>query len=151
MITRATKPSFHLTPYVGVNDVRFGMQPAEVSLLLGPPDVVDLNGLGELDQCHGLLRVAFGAHDEGVVEFGLTPTCSVIIDGVSLFDADDPIAVLIQFDPDPRLLFGFLVFQAIGITLTGFHDADVSQRAVCLFARGRFDRFSADMTPYVLG
>lgn len=151
MTTKATKPSFYLRPYVGVNDVRFGMRPAEVSVLLGPPDVVDLNGFGEQDHYHGSLRVAFGVHDEGVVEFGLTPACSAVIDGVSLFDADDPIAVLIHLDRDPQLLFGFLVFQAIGITLTGFHDADVSQRAVCLFARGRFDRFSADMTPYVVG
>jgi len=150
MTTKATKSSFHLRPYVGVNDVRFGMRPAEVSALLGSPNVVDSNAFGEIDQHHGALRVAFGVHDEGAVEFGLTPACNVFIGGVSLFDSDDPIAVLVQLDSDPRLLFGFLVFQSIGITLTGFHDGDTSQRAACLFARGRFDRFATDMTPYIV-
>jgi len=148
MTDKAQKESYVLEPYVGAGTVRFGMPRAEVSALLGVPDVVDSSGLGELNEYYGAFRVAFDAADETVVELGFTPECDVVFDRISLFAVDDPITFLRKFDPQPRLLFGFLVFQRLGLTITGFHDGDVSQRAVCLFTRGRFERFANDMTPY---
>ena len=69
--------------------------------------------------------------------------------GVSIFSIDDPLEFLMSIDAHPQLLFGFLVFEGLGLTITGYHDGDVGQRAICLFMRERFRPFSADMTPYV--
>ena len=149
MTAKSPTQSFVLEPYVGAGKVRFGMRRSDVSALLGVPDVVDLSGLGERNEYRGALRVAFQASDETVAELGFTPECDVFLRGVPLFSTDDPVAFLRGIDARPQLLFGFLIFQALGLTITGFHDRDVSQRAVCLFAKGRFDRFSADMTAYM--
>ena len=149
MNVKALKRSFVLEPYVGADDIRFGMKRSEVSVRLGPPDVVDVSALGECNEHRSALRVAFDATDETVVELGFTPACDVVLRGVSLFSIDDPLEFLMSIDAHPQLLFGFLVFEGLGLTITGYHDGDVGQRAICLFMRERFRPFSADMTPYV--
>ena len=45
---------------------------------------------------------------------------------------------------------GFIVLLNLGITLTGFHDDDIYQRAVTVFARGRWDGQLSDLKPFDL-
>ena len=43
---------------------------------------------------------------------------------------------------------GFWVFLAIGVTSTGYHDGDRSQRAVTVFPRGGYsEEFLAETKP----
>ena len=46
---------------------------------------------------------------------------------------------LLKEDSCPYEYVGFVVLLDVGITLTGFHDGDVSQRAVTAFRQGRWD------------
>ena len=43
---------------------------------------------------------------------------------------------------------GFIVFLGLGLTLTGFHDGNDSQRAVTAFARGRWDHLRSKLRPF---
>ncbi len=51
----------------------------------------------------------------------------------------DPNPFLLSLDKNPRECFGFLVFTSLGITTTGFHDQDKSQRALTLFPKNAWD------------
>lgn len=83
-----------------------------------------------------------------VVEFAFVPGCRVILEGVSIFECADPLEHLVQLDPEPFTSFGFVVFLKIGVTLTGFHDQDTSQRALCLFTRERWKLGRDDLVPF---
>lgn len=48
----------------------------------------------------------------------------------------DPNPVLLALDPEPLEFVGFWFFLALGVTTTGYHDDDPSQRAVTVFVRG---------------
>jgi hypothetical protein len=46
---------------------------------------------------------------------------------------------LLAWDPAPRVDVGFLVFFALGVWTTGFHDHDPAQRSFGAFRPGLFD------------
>ena len=60
---------------------------------------------------------------------------------------------MLKLDPDPLERVGFLVFTRIGITTTGYHDGDESQRAITVCPRDTYDGFlkkatSPDLSQY---
>jgi len=43
---------------------------------------------------------------------------------------------------------GYVVLLQLGLAMTGFHDGDLSQKAVTAFARGSWDTLRPKMKPY---
>ena len=138
---------FQVLPYVGAGPVTFGMTPEQVAALLGAPRRVQKNVLGERDESREGVRVCYSGSGH-VVEIGLAPPTTASYKGADLFGIDDPIALLLKDDPEPFESVGFLVFLQLGLTATGLHDDDQAQKAVTVFAPGRWDSARERLRPW---
>jgi hypothetical protein len=67
------------------------------------------------------------------------PGADVNLKGIDVFKDTDAFAKLIKEGRKPFEYMGFVILLDLGVTLTGFHDNDESQKALTAFARGRWD------------
>jgi hypothetical protein len=150
---------FDLSPFVGAVPIAFGMTRDDVHAILDLPDACSSiwDKSGTCDHWHAS-RMNVGYDNSGIVKhIGFGPGgVSLRILGSELWtDANqpDPNPTLLKLDPDPLERVGFLVFTRIGITTTGYHDGDDSQRAITVYPRGTYDDFlkkatSPDLSQY---
>ena len=136
---------FDIEPFVGALPVRFGMQRAEVHRLLGPPETPSIiwNRSGTVDNWNES-RVNVGYDNEGVVKHvGFSPGgCSVSLRGAPLWSLDeqpDPNPHLLRLDPTPVESVGILIYAALGISTSGYHDGDEAQWALTTSPAGIWD------------
>ena len=139
---------FEIEPFQAAGPIRFGMTRAEVHAVLGESTRETRNGRGEVDESWGPVSLRYGAENSKVVEVGLVEPAIATYKGQDLFALPDPIDLLQVVDPTPMEYMGFIVFLGLGITLTGFHDSDDSQRALTAFARGRWDHLRSKLRPF---
>ena len=144
---------FVLQPYVGAIPVTFEMSPADVQQLLGSPARIETNGLGEREEewhdekdWRDSVTVRYSKIDGKVEEIAFLPAAKLIYQGHDLFRDEGVIDFLSQYDI-PYEIVGFVVFLELGITVTGFHDNDESQKAIVVCRKGRFDAFRDELTP----
>jgi len=64
------------------------------------------------------------------------------------FATAGPFEKLILKDGSPYEYVGFIIMLQLGMTLTGFHDADESQKAVTVFSPGRWDQLKPQFRSY---
>ena len=137
---------YAIDPYVSAGPLRFGEGYHEVKSDLGEPISENKSRLGDM-----ILRYdGFGATiaKVGVVEAYFLPTTGVCISGVDVYADAQAFQKLCALDGAPKECLGFIVLLKLGITLTGFHDGDESQKAITAFSKGRWDRLSAEMKKY---
>jgi hypothetical protein len=139
---------FEIEPFEAAGPIRFGMTRAEVHARLGNSTRETRNSRGEVDESWGPVSLRYGSENGEVVEVGLVPPAIATYKGHDLFAVPDLIRVLQADDPVPMEYMGFIVFLSLGITVTGFHDGDDSQRAVTAFAHGRWDHLRSKLRPY---
>jgi hypothetical protein len=136
---------FTLVPQKGALPLTFEMTPTEVQSAVGPPESSEVNDSGELEERRAHLIVRYSSLDSLVVEIAFLPAAKVWYKGHDLFRERSSLQFLSREDP-PYEFVGFLIFLGLGITLTGFHDNDESQKAITVFRAGRWDEFKSEMT-----
>lgn len=133
---------FDIQPYAGALPITFGMTREEVHRLLGPPEsshpVWDGSGVSE---SYNAARHTVCYDNAGAVNhLGFSPGgAGLAILGRPIWTVahqPDPNPVLLALDPAPLEFVGFWFFAVIGVTSTGYHDDDSSQRAVSVCVRG---------------
>jgi hypothetical protein len=133
---------FDIQPYIGALPITFGMRREEVHRLLGEPEssfpIWDGSGVSEH---YAQARYNIGYDNDGIVNhLGFSPGgAELSIQGRpiwTLTEQRDPNPMLLALDPAPVEHVGFWIFLQIGVTSTGFHGDDASQRAVTVFPRG---------------
>ena len=135
-----------IVPYECVGRVKFGMTIEEVATVVGEPERVSTNRRKERDERRGKMGIRFSAEDSKVVEVSLRHL-EVTLMGIDVFNDPNAFDRLIAVDGKPFESLGFVVLMKLGITLTGFHDQDESQKAVTAFARGRWDDVKEEFRP----
>jgi hypothetical protein len=141
---------FDIEPGVGALPIRFGMHRNEVHSLLGSPEqsqtIWDNSGTADF-----WLRssVNVGYDNDGIVSHvGFRPGKSELFLGGSMLwsatEHPDPNPALLGVDTAPVELLGFLVFNRLCVTTTGYHDDDESQRALTVYPPGKLDKHLAD-------
>jgi len=140
---------FELIPYVGVLPLQFGMPREEIQSQLGQsPSLV--SGKPFRDN-FDILAVNYDAK-ELASEFCLFPKGleltlnQQIVLEVGRFR--NPLKVLLQYDPEPLQAFGFLIFMALGVSISGYHDGNPAQRAFNVFGKGTYDKFLTKAVPF---
>jgi hypothetical protein len=144
-----------ILPYVGVGQLKLGMTPDEVAAIVGPPEgsrlIADTGEFRERRK-QSALQAVYAAGDRHLVELGFSPPIKELdFGGVPLFTvhSDDALRRVLQDDPSPLTVHGFVVFFGLGITMTGFDDDDEDQKAVTIFEEGRWDAFKPEMQKFV--
>jgi hypothetical protein len=135
-----------ITPYEAVGDVRFGMSRDQVIAALGSPKMTTRDRGGNVLLVYGTQDVTIGP--EGMVEASFVPGAPVMIAGVDVFTDPDAFLELCRIDGAPKEMLGFVIFLNLGLTMTGFHDLDESQKAVTAFARGRWDVLLSELKDF---
>lgn len=142
---------FEIHPLNGVNNVSFGMSPSLVAQEFGVPESKIQNHLNQLVEFRSFMNVAYSDPDLSLCHVGFGRQMSgVFLGGVNLFGdpPGDVLKKLIDLDGEPYLYLGFVVFLRIGISLTGFHDDDIDQKSVTLFAEGAWHKRINKMTRF---
>ena len=132
-------PNFEIVSYMGAKPVLFGMTEVQVFNLVGPHLKATINNLGERNAQYESFGIRYSKQEGTVLEIGFGNSAKVTFRGVDLFGDRSAFQFLLALDSSPYEYFGFIVLLDLGITLTGFHDDDPSQRAITVFARGRWD------------
>ena len=137
--------AFDIEPFVGALPVRFGMYRSEVHRLLGPPEGSHPNwdGSGTTDFWNeSRVNVGYGT-DQTVKHVGLGPGgCELSLRGDpiwSLNDQPDPNPALLRLDPAPFETVGILVYLALGVSTSGYHDGDEAQLSLTASPAGTWE------------
>lgn len=81
-------------------------------------------------------------------ECTLLPGCNARVNGVDVECGSGFFSWFLMQDNELKGIYEFIVSIKLGLALSGFHDGDCSQRAVHVFRRGEWDRFSGDLKPF---
>lgn len=136
-----------IEPYEAIGLLRFGMNESDIVASMGDPHRVTKNHMGNSELWYGHMNAI--VEDDCLVEVGFAPDMPVSICGIHPFTDPGAFANLCRLDGNPCEVLGFIVLRNLGITLTGFHDKDESQKALTAFARGRWDVLESQMKPFV--
>lgn len=140
--------TFEINPYVGPLPLRLGMTQDQVAEVLGQPQVVSKNRLGEPTHNFDFCAVGYDKDTLSANYFGFTPGGSVAYKGVSLFNNPNALRFMLEEDGEPIEFVGFILLLKLGVSLSGFHDNDQSQLAVNMFERGRFEKYRSQFKPF---
>ena len=145
---------FDLQPYLGAGPLRLGMSRKQVEAVLGLPDktrsTTFFNETIEF-RCENALQTVYSAEGALVeISFGGA------VEGVTFNDLDvfkapgrEVIERLVKADGSPLEIVGIIVFLNLGISMTGFlQDDEPGQKAIGVFAKGRFDTKLEKMRPF---
>lgn len=141
--------TFRIQPYVGVEDLTFGMTTEEVGAVLGPPVRSLKNRKGGVEEVREGVKVCYSPATQTSTDFVLFPPAQAVYYGVDLLASSDPVSVLIPDDPAPLESMGIVVFLRLGLTVTGFDEPDEADKAVTVFMEGRWDALREDLKPYL--
>jgi hypothetical protein len=150
-----------ILPLEGAGPLRFGISPQQVHALLGEPRLSRqrrVPGMATPTLQEMYLPVLGLTYEQAAdcdalvaIGFGMAMT-EVSYAGVALFAVppDEVLRLFAAIDPTPQHVAGSIVFVKLGISLTGFHDGAVEDRAISVSALGQWDRLRDRMTPFVL-
>ena len=94
------------------------------------------------------LKHIYSKEDSKVVEIEFRRGAFLSLQSHDLFEETDVIAYLMTFDPRPFDGKGVLVFFELGISISGFHDAEPTQEGISVFRKGTWDEFRETLTPF---
>ncbi|MEO6809901.1 MAG: hypothetical protein ABI353_12380 [Isosphaeraceae bacterium] len=121
------------------------MHRSEVHRLLGTPEgsYPIWDGSGTTDHwSEGRIIVGYDL-DQAVKHVGFGPGgCEVSLRGAPLWSLDDqpdPNPTLLRLDPVPVESVGILVYPAIGVSTSGYHDGDDAQLSLTTSPAGVWD------------
>ena len=142
--TKEPIPTLVIEPGVGVRPILFGMTPGDVRNALGmKPEWIDTTPIGKRkmrEDYPEFIGVDYDNNDQ-VYSVSFSPLGKVELrfGSVNLFDDEagiNPITVFLKADPSPYESYGFIIFDKIGVAVTGYHNDDKSQRAITVYKEG---------------
>lgn len=141
---------WEVVPYQSIGPVHFGMSMQEVAVLLGEPVWVGEDD-GEVEARYRDESVVVTFEEGRVGEVGLTPSDLFLpkVAGIRPFD-DDRVTVLQALETANGPVseaYGFLIFDKLGFTLTGIHDGDRAQTALCAVSKETLAAFDVETKP----
>jgi hypothetical protein len=137
---------FRFIPGYGILPIIFGMKPEAVQQALGAKPV----RIQRSDPLPGQIREDYEDfigvdYDKDGNAFNvafLPKMAEVVFEGRRLVSQSrvlNPLRTLYRFDNSPVEDVGFVIFPNIGAAVTGYHDGEVSQRAINLFKPGSWE------------
>lgn len=128
-----------VVPYESVGPLRFDVSTVpECEAWLGPPKM-RRDRQSAIELYYDALIARFDTARRTFVESTVIPPTVVRV-GDIVFDWHKPsFYALVAADHNPLNIAGFVVLKDLGVSISGVHDDDESQRAFTVFRRGVFD------------
>ena len=138
-----------IKPYIGVGDLRFGMNPDDVETLLGPVRKSDSRGDWTRYEFRALRGPTVGYDDRGLGEINFDRDFGpgLTFNGHDIFGGDPEKFLKLVSAGDPGLVrfLGTIVSYKFGLSFGGFRaDEDPQDRSLGVFRKGLWtdDRLS---------
>ena len=148
------KLRFQIESFVGAHPLKLGMTEEQIVSIIGPPKTRGPNYFGHLSLSYfepGLdVNVGIDKDSGLITHLGFGKLCSVWYGDLDLFGDPEAWKQLVRLSADCNEWVGFLLLCDLGIQLSGFHDNDSSQLAVCVFPKGAYDDNRDGFRPFVL-
>jgi hypothetical protein len=142
--------AIQITPYVSFGALMFNKTTKdECVLLLGEPLKKRTNRKGAEEYEYQQFIVRFNTATPTVRECTLLPYADASIDEIKVTWDKNFLRLACEQDSSPRNVYGFIIFNGLGIAVTGIHDDDESQLAITAFSKGEFDDLLPKSSPYV--
>lgn len=126
----------------------------EVVSTIGAPRSRGPNYFGDLCLSYyepGLdISVGFDKTSHLTTHLGFGRLSSIFYRDLDLFGDPDAWKQLVRLSSDYFEHVGFIMLCDVGIYLSGFHDNDTSQLAVCVLPKGGFEKDRARGKPFIL-
>lgn len=133
---------WNIVPYVGMGPIKFGMNPDEVSEILGPSKSVTTRGV-TLRELRAIDMPMIRYRDNKVTEIeAFNKVKNVILDDVNIFDDDGRriLRALETKNNGAKIYVGAVMFETLGVT-TGRLDEDVaSGHSITAFCKGHWNK-----------
>ncbi|NQE49757.1 hypothetical protein RB25_19660 [Herbaspirillum rubrisubalbicans] len=139
-----------ILPYVGVDQVRFGMSPTEVAEVWGEPHSRSMNFLKQYVEYRGNVSTTYSSEHQ-LIEIGLSKRCTEArIKDIQIFlpPKSSRLTELLNLDKEAYEDVGIIVFNKLGISVTGFDHVDDDDVAISVFSRGHWDEDLKGMRAY---
>ena len=139
---------WNIVPYVGMGPIKFGMNPDEVSEILGAPKRVRTSG-NSLRESRGLEMPIIRYKDNKVTQIeAFYDVKNVTLGDVNIF-GDDGLQVMQTLETKnggAKIDVGITIFENLGIT-AGRLDEDVpGEHSITAFCKGYWDNDMEDFT-----
>ncbi|WP_022695855.1 hypothetical protein [Ponticaulis koreensis] len=134
-----------IVPFVSVGEICFGDSLEQVEAALGRPNSSISRG-NSTKNWYGKVEVTF--KDNIVVDIGVAYPQKVTLEGVDIFN--DPLGwkKICKLDGEPKSNYGIVVLPKYGVSFSGIHDGNDSQRSVGAFVKGLWDEILPSMQPF---
>jgi hypothetical protein len=149
-VPRSMTRRFDIHPLKGPLPIRFGMSESDIEAVLGPPLGKSKNRRGEPDWDYGEFAIRFAKDGTGVDEVSFLPAAYVMFDRLDLFNDAGAFNDVIKRSKEVYECVGFIVLPELGVTFTGFHDNNESDKAISVFRKGRWDHLRSECRPFSL-
>ena len=134
-----------IVPFVSVGEVRFGDSSEQVKAVLGGPNSSTCKG-NSTSNWYGDIEVTF--RDDIVVDIGVAYPQEVTLEGVDIFSDPQGWKKICDLDGEPKSSYGIVVLPKFGVSFSGIHDGNDSQRSVGAFRKGLWDAILPTMKPF---
>jgi hypothetical protein len=134
--------------YSQINGLGFGVTEAEALINFGVPITSRKTPKGTRELVFRDFILRFEASSGALMECTILPGCDASINGTPVAWDSGFLRWLGEQDPDLKEVVGFIVSLKLGISATGFHDGDESQKAIHAFKRDSWNRFIVRMRPF---
>ena len=138
--------TFLLVPNLGALPIEIGATEDQVKSILGEPDIRSTAFRGERVHYYAGCNVGYDSNGR-VVHIGFWPGCQVRYGDLDGF-SDAAFERMLKDDGAPMEVVGAIILLNLGISLTGFHDGDVAQKAISMFVKGEHDSLLPKMKPF---
>ena len=130
-----------IKPYLGVGDLRFGMDAASVEVLLGPHHDSDSRGMWTRYEFRKVGGPITGYDDQGLgeISFGRRFGPGLTFNGHDVFAGDPGRFLALVSAADPGLVesFGTIVSRKLGLSFGGFRaNEEPNDRSISVFRHG---------------
>lgn len=131
-----------IKPYIGLDEIQFGMKSSEVKKVLGTPIKVIINNITN-EQVEIVKRLQLKYRDNELVSIEFSPTVDVEIFGCSLFEEKGIVDKLKELDHTFIEKGHVINFTGIGLLLLNFNSSKkMNKRSAVLYGKSKVDFYS---------
>lgn len=137
---------FVFEPTVGAIPLKFGMRPDEVSSAISPALASHTGVMGITGERRRNISVGYDS-DKTVFEMIFTPGVNVFFEKHELLSEPNLLAFLRNYDAEPQLWVGFVVFVKLGVKLSGFHGDD-PEKSIGMIRDDVLQKYKKSFVPF---